>query len=79
MGSVKNNPTPDQIRAARGGKRAGSGRKPEGKIQVSYKLATDVVEFLRSNEKPASQLIENAVRKHYGISANLLSAPPKPS
>lgn len=61
------NPALEQIRSARGGKRAGSGRKPEGKIQVSYKLAPDVVEFLRSNEKPASQLIENAVREHYGI------------
>ena len=50
----------------RGGARNGAGRKPEGKIQVSYKRAPDVVLFLRSNEKPASQLIENAVRNYYG-------------
>lgn len=50
-----------------GGYRKGSGRKSEGKIQVSYKLAPDVVEFLRANEKPASQLIEEAVRNYYKI------------
>jgi len=49
----------------------GAGRKPEGKIQVSYKLAPDVVNFLRANEKPASQLIENAVRNYYDITENL--------
>ncbi len=68
---MTNNLTLDKIRAARGGKRSGSGRKPEGKIQVSYKLAPDVVDFLRSNDKPASQLIENAVREYYGISEKL--------
>lgn len=54
----------------RGGARKGSGRKSEGKIQVSYKLAPDVVQFLRSNEKPASQLIENAVRFYYKLNVS---------
>ncbi len=64
---MTNSITPGQIRANRGGKRAGSGRKSEGKIQVTYKLAPDVVEFLRSSERPASKLIEDAVRDHYKL------------
>ena len=32
-----------------GGKRTGSGRKNEGKVQVCYKLAPDVVKFLREH------------------------------
>lgn len=63
----------------RGGARNGSGRKPEGKIQVSYKLAPDVVNFLRASEKPASQLIENAVRKYYDITENLRSEQDNPA
>ena len=51
----------------RGGARKGSGRKSEGKIQVSYKLAPDVVSFLRGNDRPASVLIEDAVRSYYQI------------
>lgn len=54
-----------ELQIKRGGARKGAGRKPEGKIQVSYKLAPDVVNFLRQNERPASQLIEDAVRSHY--------------
>lgn len=61
------NPALEQIRSALGGKRAGSGRKSEGKIQVSYKLAPDVVEFLRASDKPASRLIEEAVRNYHMI------------
>lgn len=63
----------------RGGTRKGAGRKPEGKIQVSYKLAPDVVAFLRENEKPASQLIENAVRNYYGITEKSRNTTTKPS
>lgn len=48
----------------RGGRRPGSGRKNEGKVQVCYRLAPDVVEFLRNNERPASRIIEDAVRKY---------------
>lgn len=78
---MMNNPQikPDQIQTARGGKRAGSGRKLEGKIKVSYKLAPDVVEFLRLSEQPASQLIETAVRNYYGITENLRNTADKPS
>lgn len=47
-----------------GGKRPGSGRKNEGKVQVCYKLAPDVVKFLREHDRPASRLIEDAVRKY---------------
>lgn len=46
-----------------GGARPGAGRKSEGKIMVSYKLAPDVVQFLKSQDRPASQIIEEAVRK----------------
>lgn len=62
-----------------GGTRKGAGRKPEGKIQVTYKLAPDVVDFLRGNEKPASQLIENAVRNYYGITEKLRNEPGSPA
>ena len=34
-----------------GGKRTGSGRKNEGKVQVCYRLAPDVVKFLRDHER----------------------------
>jgi hypothetical protein len=51
--------------AKKGGARPGSGRKPEGKIMVTYKLAPDVVAFLKGHARPASQLIEEAIRKLY--------------
>ena len=54
-----------------GGKRTGSGRKNEGKVQVCYRLAPDVVKFLREHERPASRLIEDAVRKFYGFDKNI--------
>lgn len=54
----------NKIIANHGGKRPGSGRKNEGKVQVCYRLAPDVVEFLRSNERPASRIIEDAVREY---------------
>ena len=54
-----------------GGARIGSGRKNEGKIPVCYKLAPDVVKFLRDHERPASRLIEEAVRNFYGLSKNI--------
>ena len=47
------------------------GRKNEGKIPVCYKLAPDVVKFLRDHERPASRLIEDAVRKFYGFDKNI--------
>ena len=54
-----------------GGKRFGSGRKNEGKIPVCYKLAPDVVKFLRKHKRPASRLIEDAVRKFYEFDKNI--------
>ena len=56
-----------KIMTNHGGKRPGSGRKNEGKVQVCYRLAPDVVEFLRSNERPASRIIEDAVRSYKKI------------
>lgn len=47
------------------------GRKNEGKVQVCYRLAPDVVKFLRDHERPASRLIEDAVRKFYGFDKNI--------
>lgn len=47
------------------------GRKNEGKAQVCYKLAPDVVRFLRDHERPASRLIEEAVRNFYGLNKNI--------
>ena len=51
-----------------GGKRQGSGRKNEGKVQVCYRLAPDVVEFLKDRKRrhriPASRIIEDAVRSY---------------
>lgn len=67
-----------QKQSKKGGARKGAGRKSEGKIQVTYKLAPDVVDFLRENEKPASQLIENAIRSYYGITEKLRDTPTKP-
>lgn len=57
--------TPCQILdAARGGKRAGSGRKNQNKVRVSYRLAPDVAEYLKNHEKPATTIIEEAVREY---------------
>lgn len=56
-----------------GGARAGAGRKKKnsgGKIKACYSLSSDVVEFLRDHEKPASRLIEDAVREFYKINSN---------
>lgn len=54
-------------KSKRGGAREGAGRPSQDKIKIGYKLAPDVVKFLRENERPASQLIEEAVRKVYKI------------
>ena len=58
------NPTQDPIRSVRGGKRAGSGRKSQNKVRVSYRLAHDVAEYLKNHEKPATTIIEEAVREY---------------
>ena len=55
------NQAANKTKPNRGGNRAGAGRKPEDKIQVTFKLAPDVVEFLRNN-RPCSKTIENAIR-----------------
>lgn len=52
-----------------GGKRKGSGRPPTDpdllKIPVSYKLPRWLVEWLREESAPASQIIESAIlRRH---------------
>lgn len=47
------------------------GRKNEGKVQVCYRLAPDVVLFLKKHERPASRLIEDAVRNYHGLNKNI--------
>lgn len=52
-----------------GGKREGAGRKTSGssKKMVSFRLAPDVLEYLRSvTNKPQAQVIEEALRNHKG-------------
>jgi len=50
------------IKNTRGGSRKGSGRKNQNKVRVSYRLAADVAEYLKNHEKPATTIIEQAVR-----------------
>lgn len=52
------------IKNTRGGSRKGSGRKNQNKIRVSYRLAPDVAEYLKNHEKPATTIIEEAVREY---------------
>lgn len=52
-----------------GGKREGAGRPPIGlrmvKVPVGYKLPRWLVEWLRDQDEPAAQLIEDALcRRH---------------
>jgi len=51
----------------RGGKREGAGRKvsESSKRMVSFRLAPDVVEYLRGiPDRPQAQVIEEALRDH---------------
>lgn len=61
----------------RGGRRKGAGRPRIDtnlvKTPVSYKLPRWLVEWMRAHESPASQLIEDALRRQHRI------APPKQS
>jgi len=52
------------IKNTRGGSRKGSGRKNQNKVRVSYRLAHDVAEYLKNHEKPATTIIEEAVREY---------------
>lgn len=51
----------------KGGKRTGSGRKkldPQlKKKMVTFRLAPDVIEYLSTQGKPKSKIIEEAIRK----------------
>jgi hypothetical protein len=56
-----------EFKSGRGGRREGAGRptgttKPGKKLRVSYRLARDVVEYLRAHHEPAARVIERAVR-----------------
>ena len=54
-----------EFKSGRGGRREGAGRPLQGeekKIRVSYRLAVDVVEYLRGHDMPAARVIERAVR-----------------
>ena len=56
-------------KTTRGGKRIGSGRKPSGtpnRVSVSYRLAPEVVAYLRSTPS-ATEAIEQAVRRSKGF------------
>ena len=50
----------------KGGKREGSGRKrlDSKKRQVSFRLAVDVLEYLDSQDRPKTEVIEEALREH---------------
>lgn len=61
---MESKPATDQPRVERGGKREGSGRKNQNKVRVSYRLAADVAEYLKNHEKPATTIIEEAVREY---------------
>lgn len=56
-----------------GGKREGAGRPPIDpqmvKVPVGYKLPRWLVEWLRIQEEPAAQLIEDALRKQHKLKA----------
>lgn len=55
----------------RGGARKGAGRKPVDprlvKVPTGYKLPRWLVEWLRRQDKPAAQLIEEALRLVFNI------------
>ena len=58
----------------KGGKRAGSGRKrlDSGlkKKMVTFRLAPDVIDYLDAQDRPKSQVIEDAIRKNMKYSSN---------
>lgn len=55
----------------RGGRRQGAGRPPLDpqlvKVPVGYKLPRWLVEWLREQEAPAAQLIEEALTKRHKL------------
>jgi hypothetical protein len=57
--------------AVRGGAREGAGRKPARpdlkKVPVGYKLPHWLVEWIRQQDTPASQLIEGALRQAHDL------------
>lgn len=58
---------------SQGGKREGAGRPPIDpqmvKVPVGYKLPRWLVEWLRCQDRPAAQLIEDALRKQHKLKA----------
>lgn len=58
---------------SQGGKREGAGRPPIDpqiiKVPVGYKLPRWLVEWLREQDTPAAQLIEDALRKQHKLKA----------
>jgi len=54
-----------------GGKREGAGRPPIDpqllKVPVGYKLPRWLVDWLRAQEEPTAQLIEDALRRRHKI------------
>lgn len=58
----------------KGGKREGSGRKRLDPVlkkkMVTFRLAPDVIEYLDSQDRPKSQVIEEAIRKNIKDSSN---------
>lgn len=58
-----------------GGKREGAGRPSIDpkmvKVPVGYKLPRWLVEWLRDQDKPAAQLIEDALKRQHKLKAPL--------
>ena len=56
---------------SRGGRREGAGRPPIDqrlvKVPVGYKLPRWLVEWLREQDEPAAQLIEDALRRRHKL------------
>lgn len=65
---------PAEKKETRGGKREGSGRKRLDselkKKMVTFRLAPDVIGYLDSQDRPKSQVIEEAIRKNIKDSSN---------
>lgn len=55
----------EQAEYGHGGRREGAGRKPEGDVPkrpITFRLAQDVIDYLRGHRLPAAQVVERAVR-----------------
>lgn len=62
----------------RGGKRKGAGRKPSDplllRVPVAYRLPRPMVEWMRAQDIPATQIIENAIWEKYRMDLTFIAA-----